>query len=150
MIALITVTTVVEAGAGLALLGLPSVTASLLFGMPLDSAAAVNLARIGGAAIVALAIICWLARRDEDSVASQGLVAAMLFYNVAVAGLLAFASIGQDMHGILLWPAVAFHFVMAAWSLAVASVAFFPGAAGTTAANTISAPSAAMPKRGTK
>jgi hypothetical protein len=115
MIVLLTVTAAIEAGAGLALLGLPSVTASLLFGMPLDSPAAMNLARIGGAAIVALAIVCWLARRDVHSAASQGLVAAMLFYNVAVAGLLAFASFGHDLHGILLWPAVAFHFVMAAW-----------------------------------
>jgi uncharacterized membrane protein len=115
MIALQTVTAVVEAGAGLALLGLPSVTASLLFGMPLDPPAAVNLARVGGAAIVALAIVCWLARRDVHGPASQGLVVAMLFYNVAVAGVLAFASFGHDLHGILLWPAVAVHFVMAAW-----------------------------------
>jgi uncharacterized membrane protein len=115
MNALLTVTAIVEAGAGLALLGLPSVTASLLFGISLDSSAAVSLARIGGAAILALAIVCWLARRDVHGSASQGLVVAMLFYNVAVAGVLAFASFGHDLHGILLWPAVAFHFVMAAW-----------------------------------
>jgi hypothetical protein len=115
MIALQTVTAVIEAGAGLALLGLPSVTASLLFGMPLDSPAAVSLARIGGAAIVALAIVCWRARRDAHSAASQGLVVAMLFYNLAVASVLALASFGHDLHGILLWPAVAFHIAMAAW-----------------------------------
>jgi hypothetical protein len=44
---LLVATAVVEAGAGLALLGLPSVTASLLFGAPLDSPAAVSLARVG-------------------------------------------------------------------------------------------------------
>jgi hypothetical protein len=84
-----TVTAVVEAGAGLALLGMPSVTASLLFGAPLDSGAAVGLARVGGAAILALAIVCWLARRDVDGRASRGLVAAMTFYNAAVAAVLA-------------------------------------------------------------
>jgi hypothetical protein len=110
-----TMTAVIEAGAGLALLALPSVTASLLLGTPLDSSAAVSLARIGGAAIVALAIVCWLARRDVDSPASQGVGVALLFYNLAVAGVLAFASFGHDLHGILLWPAVAFHVAMAAW-----------------------------------
>jgi hypothetical protein len=115
MIALQTVTAVIEVGAGLALLALPSVTASLLLGMPLDSPAAVSLARVGGAAIIALATVCWLARRDVHSAASQRLVVAMLFYNVAVAGVLAFASFGHDLHGILLWPAVAFHIAMTAW-----------------------------------
>src|SRR6478736_1725231 len=62
-----TVTAVIEAGAGLALLGVPSFTASLLFGTPLYSPAAVSLARVGGAAILALAIICWLARYDARS-----------------------------------------------------------------------------------
>jgi hypothetical protein len=117
MMALQTVTAVVEAGAGLALLGLPSLTASLLLGVPLDTPAAIGLARVGGAAIVALAIVCWLARRDVHSPASQGLVVAILFYNVAVASVLAFASFGHDLQGILLWPAVAFHIAMAAWSI---------------------------------
>jgi hypothetical protein len=115
MIALQTVTAVIEAGAGLALLALPSVTASLLLGTPLESPAAVILARVGGAAIIALAMVCWLARRDMHSAASQGLIVALLFYNLAVAGVLAFANFGHDLHGILLWPAAAFHIAMAAW-----------------------------------
>jgi hypothetical protein len=114
MIALQTVTAIIEAGAGLALLALPSVTASLLLGAPLGSPAAVSLARVGGAAIVALAMVCWLARRDVNSPAGQGVVVALLFYNLVVAGVLAFASFGHGLHGILLWPAVAFHIAMAA------------------------------------
>jgi quinol-cytochrome oxidoreductase complex cytochrome b subunit len=116
--ALQTVAAVIEAGAGLALLGLPSFTAALLLGTPLESAAAVSLARVGGAAIVALAIVCWLARRDVRSPASQGVVAALLFYNLVVAGVLAFAGFGHDLHGILLWPAVVFHIAMAVWCVA--------------------------------
>ena len=108
-----TVTAVIEAGAGLALLVAPSLTAALLFGAPLDSGAAVGLARVGGAAILALAMVCWLARRDVDGRASRGLVAAMTFYNVAVAAVLAFASFGDGLYGVLLWPAVAFHVAMA-------------------------------------
>jgi hypothetical protein len=114
----LTVTAVVEAGAGLALLSVPSVTASLLLGAPLDSLAAVSLARVGGAAILTLAIVCWLARRDAQSVASRGLIVAMLFYNFAVAAVLAFASLGEGLHGVLLWPAVAFHLGMGAWCIA--------------------------------
>jgi hypothetical protein len=112
MIALQTVAAVIEAGAGLALLGLPSFTASLLLGAPLDTPAAVSLA------IVALAIVCWLARRDVHTPGSQGVVVALLFYNLAVAGVLLFASFGHDLHGILLWPAVTFHTAMAAWCVA--------------------------------
>ena len=111
--ALQTLTAVVEVGAGLALLGLPSVTASLLLGTPLEAPAAVSLARVGGAAIVALSIVCWLARRDVDSDASQGVIIALLFYNFAVAAVLALA--GLDGHGVLLWPAVVFHVAMATW-----------------------------------
>jgi hypothetical protein len=114
MATLQTVTAVVEAGAGLALLALPSTTASLLFGTPLESTAAEGLARVGGAAIVALAIACWLARRDVSGLASQGVVVAMLFYNVVVADVLAFVSYVHDLRGILLWPAVALHVGMAA------------------------------------
>ena len=112
-----TVTAVVEAGAGLALLGVPSATALLLFGTPLGTNAAVGLARIGGAALLALAMICWLARRDPYSPVARGLIVAMLLYNFAVAGVLAFASFGDGLHGALLWPAVAFHVVMGGWCI---------------------------------
>jgi hypothetical protein len=71
----------------------------------------------------------------------------MLFYNVAVAGVLAFAGFGHDLHGILLSPAVAFHFVMAAWcAVRLLRHGFFPREGGSAAANTIGAATAAMPK----
>jgi hypothetical protein len=113
-----TVTAIIEAGAGLALLAVPSITASLLLGVPLDSPAAVSLARVGGAAILALALVCWLARRDAESLASRGLVVAMLFYNIAVAAVLAFAGLSDGLHGVLLWPAVVFHVAMGVWCVA--------------------------------
>ena len=115
---LLTVTAVVEAGAGLALFGVPSVTALLLFGAPLDSPAAVGLARVGGLAILALAIVCWLASRDPHSPVARSLIAAMLFYNFAVAGVLAFASFGDGAHGALLSPAMIFHMAMGSWCVA--------------------------------
>ena len=118
---LLTVTAVVETGAGVALLGLPSVTALLLLGATLEASAAVSLARVGGAAILALSIVCWLTRDAQGRVA-RGLVTAMVFYNLAVAGVLASASFGDDgLHGMLLWPAVAFHVAMGAWCVATLS-----------------------------
>jgi hypothetical protein len=116
---LLTVMAIIEAGAGLVLAGVPSTTASLLFGTPLDSAAALGLARIGGAAILALAIICWLARSDTHSAVARSVIVAMLFYNFAVACMLALAGFGQGPHGILLWPAVTFHVAAGSWCAAM-------------------------------
>jgi len=118
---LLTATAVIEAGAGLALLGVPSVTASLLLGTPLEASAATTLARVGGAAILALATVCWLARRDAHNQASREFVVAMAFYNVAVAVVLAIAGVGDGLHGVLLWPAVAFHVAMSIWCIATLS-----------------------------
>jgi hypothetical protein len=114
---LLTVTAIIEAGAGLALAGVPSATAWLLFGKPLDSPAAVGLARVGGVAILALAIVCWLARRDPHSPVARSLIVAMLAYNFAVAGVLALASLSDGLHGVLFWPAVAFHVAMGGWCI---------------------------------
>ena len=111
---LLAATAAVEALAGLALLGVPSLTASLLLGTLLEAPDATILARVGGAAILALAIVCWLTR-DAQRPVSQGLIIAMTFYNTAVAAVLALAGFGQGLHGALLWPAVAFHVAMGAW-----------------------------------
>jgi hypothetical protein len=42
----------------------------------------------------------------------------MLVYNVAVVAALALAGIGYGLNGILLWPAVGLHTVLAVWCLA--------------------------------
>lgn len=115
---LLTVMAIIEAAAGLALAGVPSTTAWLLFEAPLGSAAAVGMARIGGAAILALAIICWLAPRHTHGPVARSVIVAMLFYNFAVAFMLAFAGFGQGPHGILLWPAVTFHLATGGWCVA--------------------------------
>ena len=59
MKSLLTMTAFIEAVAGLALLSLPSATGLVLLGVPLDQAGAAIMARIGGAAVLALAIACW-------------------------------------------------------------------------------------------
>ena len=115
MKALHTVTAVAEVGAGLALLACPSATVTLLVGAPLETPAALSVARIGGAALLALGVACWLSRDDTQSRAARGLVAAMLLYNVAAAAVLALAGIRFGMHGVALWPAVVLHALLAVW-----------------------------------
>jgi hypothetical protein len=108
----------IELVAGLALLFLPSIFVQLLVGTNLETPAALLVARIGGAALTALSIACWLASDDANSRGARGLVAAMTFYNLAVASVLAFAGLKTELHGIALWPAVALHSAMAVWCVA--------------------------------
>ena len=118
MKALPIVTAVIEVGAGLALLGFPSAVAMLLLGTPLETPAALTVARVGGAGLLALGVACWLARGDTQSPAARGLVGAMLLYNAAAVAVLAHAGIGLGLHGALLWPAVFLHAAMALWCVA--------------------------------
>jgi hypothetical protein len=113
-----TVTAVIELGAGFALLCCPSATVTLLVGAPLEAAAPLTVARVGGAGLLALGVACWIARGDTRSRAARGLVAAMLLYDVATVAVLAFAGIGFGLHGVGLWPAVFLHAAMAVWCAA--------------------------------
>jgi hypothetical protein len=112
---LLVVTALIELGAGLALMCCPSLSIALLIGSRLDTSAAVTLARVAGAALLALGVACWLARSDTQSRAAKGLVIAMLLYNVGTVAVLTFAGVGLGLHGMLLWPAVILHAVMAVW-----------------------------------
>lgn len=114
---LLTATAVIEFGAGLALLCIPAGAATLLFGAPLDSPTALSAARIGGLGLLTLGAACWLARNDGRSPAAQGLVKAMVVYNVGAAAVFAHAGVGLGLHGVLLWPAAALHGAMTAWCL---------------------------------
>ena len=114
MKALLIITAIVEAGAGVALVAAPSTLAKLLVGAPLDAPAASAVARIAGAALVALAVACWSARDAVASRATRGIVAAMLVYNCgAVAALVHAATLG--LSGIGLWPTAGVHTGIAAW-----------------------------------
>ena len=112
---LLTVTAALEVGAGLAFLLVPGRAVWLLFGTTLDSATAIVVSRIAGAALLSLGVASWLSRNDTQSPATAGLITAMLLYNLAVAILLAIAALGSGLHGLLLWPGVALHTAMAVW-----------------------------------
>jgi hypothetical protein len=115
---LLTATAVIELGAGLALLSCPSATAMLLVGAPLDAPATLTVARVAGAALLALGIACWLARGDASSRAARGLVAAMVLYNFGVAVILGIDGVRSQPVGIALWPAVMLHAAMTVWCIA--------------------------------
>ena len=102
----------IEVGAGLALLCLPSVAADLLLGTPLEAPASFAVARVGGAALLTIGIACWLARNDTQSPAAKGQVTAMVVYNLGVAIILGAAGMRSQPVGIVLWPAVLLHTVM--------------------------------------
>jgi hypothetical protein len=115
--ALQTATAVIEAGAGFALLGLPSLTAQLLLGASLETPATLTAARVGGAGLFALGVAAWLARGDTQSRAARGLFSAMVLYNLGVGFILGFAGISWEHVGVFLWPAVVLHVAMGMWCI---------------------------------
>lgn len=107
-----------EIGAGIAFVTAPIFIVGLLIGGTLDSPAALAVARLAGAALVTLGLACWFASRDSGSAAANGVVAAMLFYNVAVISILLYVRMGLDLAGAGTWPAIVAHAALAAWCLA--------------------------------
>jgi len=114
---LLILTAVLEWGAGLALIICPSQAVVLLLGSPLDSLALLALGRIGGTALLALGIANWIAHYDCQSRASRGLVMAMLVYNFGTVLILGATGIQSQVTGIILWPAVSIHMLMAGWCI---------------------------------
>ena len=109
---LLIVTSFLEGITGLALMLVPSLIVSILLGMPLNDLHSIIITRVAGAALVSIAIACWFSRKSESL---NGLIVALLFYNLASAVLLGYAGLHENLNGIALWPAVAAHFVMALW-----------------------------------
>jgi hypothetical protein len=114
---LLIATTIIEAGAGVCLLMAPALAMWLLSHVREPSPEAVLLARIAGAGLCALGAACWIARDDQGSRSQLGLLWGMLFYNVTVCAVLAFAGMTMSSIGLLLWPGVALHAAMTAWCL---------------------------------
>jgi hypothetical protein len=113
----LTLTAIIEAATGLALIAVPAIVVRLLLGAEI-SGASMPLGRVAGAALLALGVACRLARDDTQSRTARGLVVAMLMYNIVGTAVLAFAGIGVGLHGIALWPAVVLHAAMAVWCVA--------------------------------
>jgi hypothetical protein len=104
-----------EASVGLGLLFLPSVPFALLLGLESATVDALLVGRIAGAALLAIGVTSWVARTDALSPALSGLLAGILIYNTAVSILLAYAGAVLKLNGLLLWPAVVVHVILAVW-----------------------------------
>ena len=105
----------VEAATGLALLLLPSVPFALLLGLESATVEAVFVGRIAGAALLAIGVASWMARKDALNPSLFGLLVGILIYNTAVSILLVYAAAILKMTGVMLWPTVAFHALLAVW-----------------------------------
>jgi len=94
---------VAEVATGLALLMVPALVGKLLLGEPL-AGVAIPVARVTGIALIALGIACWPGPP----------IFGMLTYGLLVTLYLAYLGFAGGFAGVLLWPAVALHVVLAA------------------------------------
>ena len=90
-----------EAATGAALLIVPSLVGRVLLGARLTGVA-VPVARVAGIALVALGVACW----GRPALG-------MLIYSAAVGLYLAYLGFAGAANGILLWPVVVLHVVLA-------------------------------------
>jgi thiol:disulfide interchange protein len=111
---LLTVIAFFEGITGLALLAVPSFFVSIVLGATLHESSGILIGRLAGIALVSLAIACWSYRNEKQN--SAGIFKAMLFYNMAAAGLLIYASL-IGFSGMGLWPAAVLHIGLGVWCI---------------------------------
>jgi len=101
---------VVEAGTGLVLIFDPAVVVTLLLGTQVSGVGTL-LGRCFGITLLALGLACWPSRQGVENGAAA--FRAMLTYNALIALYLAYQGAGGHLGGLLLWPGVALHAVVA-------------------------------------
>jgi hypothetical protein len=101
-----------EMATGAALLAIPTVPLRLLLGVEHAVPETVFVARVAGAALLAIGIGCWLGPGGSSAEVQRPLIGGVLVYSTIVALLLAYAGLFLDLAGIALWPAVAVHILL--------------------------------------
>jgi hypothetical protein len=94
---------VAEVATGLALVLAPSLVGRLLLGEDLAGIGVV-VARVTGIALIGLGLACWPGPPRVG----------MLVYSAAVGAYLAYVGVVDGLAGVLLWPAVVLHAILAA------------------------------------
>ena len=102
----------IEAATGITLIVSPPFVAWLLLRTDV-AGAGVHLGRVGGFGLLALAIACWPSAENAGSRTHVQALRAMLIYNSLAAAYLAYLRVGSGFSGILLWPAIVLHAVLA-------------------------------------
>jgi hypothetical protein len=92
-----------ETATGVALLIVPSLVAQLLFGAEL-AGIAITIARVAGIALIGLGVACWPGPPRIG----------LMTYSAVAALYLAYVGVAGGPAGILLWPAVVLHLIVAA------------------------------------
>jgi hypothetical protein len=111
---LLSITALIEGATGLALAIVPSLVVSILLGTSLTDPGAILIGRLAGAALITIAIACWLLRNDTPS---GVMVKVMLLYNIFSTTLLVYAALVERISGPGLWPAVLLHVGLLVWGL---------------------------------
>lgn len=102
----------IEAATGITLIVSPPFVAWLLLRTDVPGAG-VHLGRVGGFGLLALAIACWPTAENAGGRTHVQALRAMLIYNLLATAYLAYLRIGSGFSGILLWPGIVLHAVLA-------------------------------------
>jgi hypothetical protein len=111
------VTAILEIPLGLCLLLLPAFPLAILLALEAAAVETLFVGRVAGAALLAIGVTSWMASADTFTRAQLGLLTGLLIYDATAGILLAFAGIVLKMVGLMLWPAVVLHAVLAGWCL---------------------------------
>jgi quinol-cytochrome oxidoreductase complex cytochrome b subunit len=112
---LLVFTAVPEILTGIGLLLAPALLIRILLGAEINDPVVATIARVGGSAIVALGILCWLAQKDKQSISLRALTLGLLVYNVTVFAVLAYSAFSFRTTPVLI-VALIFHAAMAIFS----------------------------------
>jgi len=108
---LLTITAIFEGITGIALITIPASIVSILLGASITEPIGIIVGRLAGIALLSIAIACWLYRNHSGV---DGIIKAMLFYNIAASGLLMYAGV-TGFSGLGIWPASILHLAFAVW-----------------------------------
>jgi hypothetical protein len=100
---------VVEVGTGMVVILVPALVVKLLLGFDISGDSTL-LARCFGIALVALSFACWPGRQIGGNFAP---FLGMLIYNASIALYLGWLGAFAHLDGLLLWPAVVVHAIVA-------------------------------------
>jgi hypothetical protein len=102
------VSAAIEAATGVALVAAPALVARVLLGTALANSG-IAVARVAGCGLLALGLACWPGRDDATPQATR----ALFVYNLLAGLYLGYLRVSGDFVAFLLWPACAFHAVLA-------------------------------------